>query len=190
MPRAALFLVLLSTVASLPAQTPRPSLPDPVRFVMKYDITWNVVRAVMTEMGLAIELEDKKGGRITTKPYEFITGSLTSSEVDKVAMKQNTISGAWLKGRYSAEGLLEIVSPTTTLVTVRTRIEALNRDLDGTQKWVPLESLGVFEKRILGRVSMKIMGNEMQFDKKGFWDKSPQPVIRGNPKPFPGPPER
>src|SRR5690349_963822 len=105
----------------LRAQTLKPALPDPVKFVNKFDIVWNVVRAVLNEMGYTIELEDRKAGRITTKPYEFITGSLTSSEVDKVAVKNDTITGNWLKARYSVEALLEIVSPTETMVTVRTK---------------------------------------------------------------------
>jgi hypothetical protein len=170
------------------AQTERPSLPDPVKFLAKRDIVYNVVRSTLESMGLSIELEDRAGGRLVTKPYEFITGALTSSEVDKVAVKNDTVTGTWLKARYSAEALMEVVTPSETLVTVRTRMEALNRDLDGTEKWVSIQSLGVYEKRILGKVSLKILGNEMQFEnKKGFWDKSPQPVDPRAKKP-PGPP--
>jgi hypothetical protein len=157
-----------------------------VTFVYKYDVVWNVVRAVLVDMGYSIELEDKKGGRIVTKPYEFITGALTSSEVDKVATKQDSVTGAWLKARYTVEAVLEIVSPTKTMVTIRTKMEGLRRELDSSEKWVPLESLGTFEKRILGKISMKLLGNEMQFDtKKGFWDKSPQPVDPRAPRPLP-----
>ncbi len=174
---AAFFLLVTVLSPTLPADTPKPDLPDPVKFVNKYDVVWNVVRSVLTDMGYFIELEDPKGGRIVTKPYEFITGSLTSSEVSKVAVKRDTLTGNWLKARYSVETLLERVSPTETMVTVHTTMEALNRDIDGTEKWVPLDSLGTFEKRILGRISLKLLGNEIQFDsKKGFWDKSPQPV--------------
>lgn len=182
-------VLALASFGSLPvllAQTPKPSLPDPVKFINRVDIVWNVVRAVFDEMGYRVELEDRKGGRIVTKPYEFITGSLTSSEVDKVAIKKDTITGSWLRARYSAEALMEIVTPTETMVTIRTKMEALNREMDGTEKWIPLESLGVFEKRILGKISLKLLGNEMQFDtKKGFWDKSPQPVDPRKPKPYP-----
>jgi hypothetical protein len=163
---------------TLPAwsQAQKPSLPDPVKFINKYDIVWNVARWALTEnMGLSIELEDRKGGRIVTKPYEFITGSLTTSEVDKLAVRNDVLTGSWLKARYSAETILEVVSPTETLVTVRANIEALNRDMDGSEKWLTLESLGTVEKRILGKISMKLLGNEMQFDsKKGFWDRNPQ----------------
>jgi hypothetical protein len=173
------------SAAPMGAQTEKPSLPDPVKFVNKFDIVWNVVRAVFDEMEFATELEDRKGGRIVTKPYEFITGSLTSSEVDKVAVKNDTITGSWLKARYSVEAVLEIVTPTETMLTIRTRMEALNRELDGSEKWVPLESLGSIEKRILGKVSMKLIGNELPFDnKKGFWDKTPQPVDPRRPKPY------
>ncbi len=188
-------VLLLSSVLTcmaaptLRADTQKPSLPDPVKFVNKFDIVWNVVRAVLDDMGYAIELEDKKAGRITTKPYEFITGSLTSSEVDKVAVKRDTPTGTWLKARYTVEALLEIVTPTETMVTIRTKMEALNRDMDGTEKWIPIESLGTFEKRILGKISLKLLGNEMQFNnKKGFWNKSPQPVDSRRPTPLPPPP--
>jgi len=189
--RVLLSSFVLTCIATSPlrADTQKPSLPDPIKFVNKFDVVWNVVRAVLDEMGYATELEDKKAGRITTKPYEFITGSLTSSEVDKVAVKRDTPTGTWLKARYTVEALLEIVSPTETMVTVRTKMDALNREMDGSEKWIPIESLGTFEKRILGKISMKLLGNEMQFNnKKGFWDKSPQPVDSRRPTPLPPPP--
>ncbi len=177
----------ISSVLPAQSQAEKPSLPDPVKFVNKYDIVWNVVHAVLaTDMEYDIELEDKKAGKITTKPYEFITGALTSSEVDKVAIKQDTVTGAWLKAHYVVDATVEIVDAKTTMVTIRTRMEGLRRDLDGSEKWVPLESLGTFEKRILGKISMKLLGNELQFDnKKGFWDKKPQPVDPRAPRPLP-----
>ena len=157
-----------------------------MKFLNKYEICFNVVRAVFLEMGYAIELEDRKGGRIVARPYEFIAGSLTSSEVDKVAVKRDSITGDWVRARYVAEGILEIVSPSQTIITIRTKFEALNREIDGTEKWIPLESLGVIEKRILGKISLKLLGNELEFDqKKGFWEKQPaSPDIRkSNPYP-------
>jgi hypothetical protein len=186
---AALFL-FVGIAGPLHAQTQKPNLPDPVKFVNKLDIVANVVHAVFDDMGFQIELEDRKNGRIATRPYEFITGSLTSSEVDKVAIKKDTITGSWLKARYSAEALLEIVSPSETMLTIRTKMEALNRDVDGTEKWMPLESLGTFERRILGKISMKLMGYDIpESEKKGFWGKRPQPVDSRQPR-FPTAPSR
>jgi hypothetical protein len=180
-------LFLLGAVFSLNAQPQKPNLPDPVKFLNKFDTVANVVNSVFDEMGLKIELEDRKGGRITTRPYEFITGSLTPSEVSKVAVKSESATGSWLKAKYSVEALLEIVSPTETMVTIRTKIEALNRDVDATEKWVALDSLGSLERRILGKVSTKLMmGNDPPQEKKGFWNKSPQPVER-QPR-YPAPP--
>jgi hypothetical protein len=189
--RAAGFALLLVCICvPLNAQSQKPNLPDPIKFVNTYEIVANVVHAVLDDMGLQIELEDRKGGRIVTRPYEFITGSLTSSEVDKVAVKKDTITGDWLKARYSVEAILEIVSRTETMVTIRTKMEALNRDVDGTEKWVPLDSLGTYEKRILGKISTKLMGNDLPgSDKKGFWGKSPQPVDPRQPR-FPTGPTR
>ena len=176
----ALFAFILPSPS--PAQTPKPDLPDPVKFVNKFDIVWNVVKSVLNDMDYSIESEDQKAGRIVTKPYEFISGSLTSSEVDKVAVKKDILTGSWLRANYTVEALVEIVSATETMVTIRTRIRALNRNIDGTEKWIELESLGTFEKRILGKISMKLLGNEMQFEKKGFWNKTPQPVTPRPPK--------
>jgi hypothetical protein len=182
----AVFVSALMAATSASGQTAKPSQPDPVKFLNKYDVVFNVVRGVLIDAGYDIELEDKKGGRIVTKPYEFIAGSLTSSEVDKVAVKKDTITGDWIRARYSVETLIEIVTPAETMLTVRTKFEALNREIDGTEKWVPLESLGVIEKRIMGKVSMKLMGNELQYnEKKGFWDKSPAPPDGRRPNPYP-----
>jgi hypothetical protein len=167
----------------LSAQSQKPSIPDPIKFVNKFNQAANMVRAVFEEMGLSIELDDRKGGRITTRPYEFITGSLTSSEVEKVAVKKDTLTGNWLKAQHSVEAILEIVSPTETMITMHASIEVLNRDVDGTEKWVALDSLGTLERRILGRISIKLLGNDAPAnEKKGFWGKKPQPVDPSQPR--------
>jgi len=188
---ALLALFGLAGVFSLDAQSQKPSLPDPIKFVNRFDTVANVIHSVFDDMGFKIEVEDRRGGRIVTRPYEFITGSLTSSEVDKVAIKNDTVTGSWLKAQYSVEALLEFVSPTETMVTIRTKVEALNRDVDGTQKWVTLDSLGSLERRILGKISTKLMtGNETQEkERKGFWGRSPQPVDPIQPS-FPASPYR
>ncbi len=190
--RQPVFLLLAGLCFAFPlnAQSQKPSLPDPIKFVNKFDQVANMVHAVLDDMGFRIELDDRKAGRITTRPYEFITGSLTSSEIDKVAVKNDTLTGSWLKAQYSVEAILEIVSPTETMVTIRTKMEALNRDVDGTEKWIPLDSLGVYERRILGKISTKLLGNDLPAtERKGFWGKSPQPVDPRQPR-FPTPPSR
>lgn len=159
------------------AQIPKPSLPDPIKFLNKRDMVMRASRAVLEQLGYQIELEDPRGGRLVTRPYEFVSGALTSGEVDKVGIKNDTITGSWLRARYTAEALFEVVSPTETLVTVRTKMEALNRDANGTEKWMPVQSLGSVEKRILGKISLKLLGTEPAFkDKKGFWDQKPTPL--------------
>lgn len=180
---AAAILGLFLNSSLLVGQTPKPDLPNPVKYANKFDIVWNVVRATLNEMDFKIELEDRQAGKITTKPYEFITGTLTSSEVDKVAIKQDAPMNNWLKARYSVEALLENVSPTETMVTISTKMEALNRNLDASENWLPLQSLGTIERKILGKISMKLMGYDAQTDiNKGFWDKSPQPVDSRTPR--------
>jgi hypothetical protein len=134
---------------------------------------------VLEQLGYRIELDDPQAGRLVTRPYEFVSGSLTSTEVDKVGTKTDTITGSWIRAQYVVEALFELVSPTETMVTVRTRMEALNRSTDGTEKWVPVQSLGSVEKRVLGKISMKLMGVEPEFkDNKGFWDKKPASPVR------------
>ncbi len=183
--RRALPLLMLGFACILPlyAQSEKPNLPDPVKFIYKYDRVANVVYSVLNDLGYKIELDDRKGGKIVTRPYEFITGALTPTEVAKVASQSAPATGSFIKAQYAVEALLEIVSPTETMVTIRTKMEALSRDVDGTDKWVPLESLGTFERRILGRINAKLLeGTAPQEEKKGFWGKSPQPVDPRRPR--------
>ena len=170
------------------AQGQKADLPDPVKFNYKFDMVANAVRSVLKEK-YEIELDDRKAGVITTRPYEFISGSLTADEVAKVAINNNPPTGHWLKARYSVEVDIEMVASAENLVTVRTNIESLNRDIDGTERWLPLESRGVYEKRILGQISVKLMGKNKEKEKEGFWGQKPQPVD-SRPSRYPTPPNR
>jgi hypothetical protein len=177
-----ILLALVFTVAILETsagiQLPKPSLPDPVKFLTKRDIVMRASRSVFEQLGYKIELEDPSGGRLVTRPYEFVSGAITTSEIDKIAIKSDdSFTGAWLKARYTVEGIFESVSSTQTLVTIRTKMEALNRDSDGAEKWLPLQSLGSVEKRVLGKISLKLLGTEPEYkDRKGFWEKKPTAV--------------
>lgn len=184
---SALILLVFLLVFPSVAQTDKPNLPDPVKYMNKFDMVANAVRAVLKEK-YDIELEDRNAGIIKTRPYEFISGSLTAGEVNKVAINHNAVTGAWLKARYSVEAILEIVGPNETLVTIRTNMEALNRGVDGTEKWLPLESRGTYERRILGDISKILMGKEKgnNKEKEGFWGQKPQPVDPRRPQ-FPAP---
>lgn len=170
-------LIGFCAAVSLHAQSQKPNLPNPIKFINKFDVVANAVRNVLETMDYKIELEDRKAGRILTKPYEFITGSLTASEVEKVAIIKEPLTGSLRKAHYSVEALLEIVSPTETLVTIHTKMEALSQEVDGTEKWVPLDSLGTYERRILGKISTMLMSNKpSEEERKGFWGQKPQPV--------------
>lgn len=169
-------LLLVCFALSLNAQSQKPDLPDPVKFVNKFDRVANMARAVFEDMEMKIELDDRTTGKLTTRPHEFITGSLTPSEIDKIAIRKDTLTGNWLKARYTAEAIIEIVSPTETMITINAKIEALNRNVDGTERWVALESLGTIERRILGRISVKLLGVDAPEPRKGFWGQKPQPV--------------
>jgi hypothetical protein len=185
-----LVFLMSGSALSLQAQSQKPNLPDPIKFVNKFSNVANMVYAILDDMGFDIELDDRKGGRIVTRPYEFITGTLTTNEVDKVAIRNDISTGSWIKARYSVEAILEIISPTETMVTVRTQIEALNRNIDGTEKWISLDSLGTFEKRILGKISIKLLGNDAPVnEKKGFWGQKPRPVDPRQPR-YPTAPSR
>jgi hypothetical protein len=190
-PCAVAALVLFCLAAPLGAQQQKPDLPDPIKFINTYDQVFNMARAVMDEMGFSIELDDRKGGRIITRPYEFITGSLTVNEMEKVAVHKDTMGG-WIKARYKAEAVIEIVSPKETMITINSYIEGLRRDVDGTEKWIALDSLGAVERRVLGRISVKLLGMDATPEpRKGFWGQKPQPVNpRQQPGVFPGGPVR
>jgi hypothetical protein len=178
-------IIVLCFACTASAQTQKPNLPDPVKYTNKYDMVLNAVRAVLKE-DYDIELEDRKAGKIITRPYEFISGSLTASEVEKVAIINNMAPGHWIKARYSVEAIIEFVTPVETLVTVNTSMEALNRSVDGTEEWFPIESLGTYERRILGKISAILMGKQTGTKKEGFWGQRPQPIDPRTPR-FPDP---
>ena len=183
----AIAIMLVSCIIRISAaQDQKANLPDPIKFPNKFDVVMNAAREVLRD-SYDIELDDRKGGRITTRPYEFVTGSLTSSELEKVAINKYADSGHWIKARYSVEAIFEMVSSVETLVTIRTDMEALNRAVDGTEKWLPVESRGIYERRILGKISAILMGKTKPTEKEGFWGQSPQPVDPSRSR-FPTPP--
>jgi len=174
--RAAAALFLFCLAAPLGAQQQKPDLPDPIKFTNTYDQVFNTARAVMEEMEFSVERQDRTAGRITTRPYEFITGSLTAGEMEKIAVLKDNL-GNWIKARYKTEAVVEIVSPRETMITINAYIEGLNREMDGTEKWIPLDSLGAVERRVLGRISVKLLGTNAPTEpRKGFWGRKPQPV--------------
>ncbi len=187
-----LFLAIFSCVLvayNFSAQSNKPStLPGPIKFLNKFETVWNAARQVLEDMGFKIELEDRANGKITTKPYEFITGSMTVDELDKVS-SYDGLATAWLKGRYTIEVVLEILQPNETSAVVHAKIEGLKQDLAGTKTWVERRSTGVVERRILGKLSMKLLSPNKQDTKKGFWDQPPQPIFRPKeaPRPIPTP---
>jgi len=159
------------------AQMQKPNLPDAIKFLGKRENVMRASRAVLEQLGYTIELEDMQAGHLVTRPYEFVSGTLTSSEIDKIAIKNDSLSGAWLRAHYVIDAQFEIVSTTETLVTVHSQMQGLNRDVNGVEKWEPLQSLGSVERRVLAKISMKLLGTEPGFkDNKSFWEKKPQPV--------------
>ncbi len=177
--RTVLLCAFLIPCLPVRAQTEKPSLPDPIKFFNKRDMVMRATRAVFEQLGYKIELEDMQAGKLVSRPYEFITGALTSTEIDKVAVKSAGLTGTWLRAQYTVEALLESVSPTETMITIRTQMQGLNRDVGGKEEWISLQSLGSVEKRVLGKISMKLLGFEPEFDeKKGFWDQKPKPPPR------------
>ena len=182
--------IILLASSFLLAQN-KPSIPpDPVKYINKFEIVWETARDILNDLGFKIELEDRARGRIVTKPQELIAGALTASELDKVATKPEALNASWLKARYAVEMLVEIVQSSETLVTVRANIEALKRDLSGEESWLACKSNGSLERRILGKLSTKLLSPNLKAsEKKGFWDRPPQPVAspKESPRPLPVP---
>ncbi len=164
------------------------TLPGPFKYLNKFETVWTAARQVLEDMGFKIESEDRANGKIVTKPYEFITGSMTVEELDKVS-SYDSLATAWLKGRYTIEVVLEILQPNETSAAVNAKIEGLQQDLAGNKTWVERRSTGVVERRILGKLSMKLLSPAKEDKKKGFWNQPPQPIFRPKdaPRPIPTP---
>lgn len=165
----------------------RDSLPAPVKFLNKFEVVWDSLKEVLKEMEFEIELEDRPRGRIVTKPHEFISGAIASEALEKLAARPDSSRGIWAKGRYRVEALVEILEPNETMVSVSAEIEGLKRDLANGETWTAWRSNGTLERRILGRLSMKLFAPESQLnEKKGFWETPRPPVLspKEGPKPL------
>src|SRR5665647_1861506 len=95
-------VIFIAAAFALPAlaQMQKASLPDPVKFLNRREMVMRGSRAVIEQLGYKIELDDPKGGRLVTREYEFVSGALTSTEVDKIAIKTDSITGSWLRAKY------------------------------------------------------------------------------------------
>lgn len=145
---------------------------------------WTLSHKVLDEMDLKVEMEDRTAGFIRTKPHEFVSGTLAAEELAKVAVLPDPRDGVWVKGRFSLMVETEVVRGAETLVTISTKVEALKREFSGQERWIELKSLGTLERRFLGRLNLKLFGNELESPgKEGFWDKKPQPVPEPKNKP-------
>ena len=67
--RAASLVLLLGFTAAIPlnAQTQKPNLPNPIKFINKFDVVANVVHEVLENMDYKIEIDDRKAGRIVNQ---------------------------------------------------------------------------------------------------------------------------
>jgi hypothetical protein len=187
-----IFVVIGISLNLSTAQPNKPSSPPgPVKYLNKFEIVWQTAHRVLDEMGLRIELEDRAKGRIVTKPKDFIAGTVTASELEKIANKPEGANGDWTKGRYTIEISLEIIQPNETLVMVRPTIQGLKQQIGPTpsSNWVEWPSNGALERRVLGKLSMKLFSPSSKEDKKGFWDQSPQaiPSPKDKPRTVPSP---
>jgi len=186
-----LLTLLGSLVAPLAAQNKPSTPPDPIKYIGRFDSIWNTELSVLNEMGLKIETVDRGNGRIISKPYEFITGSLSGSELAKIAhLPEVHANAVWVRGRYTVEVVTEIIQGNENKVTVLVSPQGLKRDLAGKEDWVDWASNGSIERRILGRLSVKLHSPNKGDDKKGFWDQPAQSIPRPNESPRLSTPER
>src|SRR5262249_10923481 len=138
-----------------------------------------------------IDSVDRGNGRIVTKPYEFITGSLSGSELAKLSTAPEGYKDAiWIRGRYKVEVVREIVQGNETMVTVRVYPQGLRRDVSGKEEWMDWQSDGTIERRLLGRLSVKLLSPTKPNEKKGFWDQPAQTIPRPNESPKLSTPQR
>ncbi|MBI1745648.1 MAG: hypothetical protein HYR55_03570 [Acidobacteria bacterium] len=186
-----LISLVLSPAVALRSQSKPSTPPGPVKYISRFNVVWNTITTVLTEMGLKIESVDRGSGHIATKPYEFITGSLSASELGKLAAPPEVYNNVgWIKGRYVVEVIAEIVQGNESMVTVRVSPQGLKRDLSGKDEWVDWRSNGSIERRLLGRLSVKLLSPVKADDKKGFWDQPVQSIPRPNENPKLSSPQR
>ena len=174
----ALTLVLALTASrETCAQGGSNQIPDPLRFYNKFDTVWDVVQRSLADMRFEIALEDRNAGTMRTRPLDFSSGSLTSTDIVKYCNPPMLTDGTWVKARYTVEAVLERPSSREVIFTANVTVEGTKRDFGGTESVVPCPSNGTLERRIYSKVGAKLIGKDFVVpDNKGFWDQKPKPV--------------
>jgi hypothetical protein len=167
-------LAILTTAAGPAAGFASPSsakrlAPGMFRLEIPFETAWSAMLDLLREEGWNIEKEDHTAGEILTAYKEYISGSMTETQLAKVAEVRPLGDGDWIRADLRYDIQIQLVEPRVTLVTIQAGFRALSRSFLGEQKWHSLPSLGKKEAELLFRLGRRLFGDRFELEGSA-WD--------------------
>lgn len=187
-----LTLSLTATVWNL-GQSKGQAIPPPMRIYVPFTAVWNAAVETLENDNLRVLDQNRGRGSIRTRFREYISGSLTEDHLGKIGEAPRLIDGEWVRVNYQYEILIEFIQEKETVITVDANIEALERNFLGNEKWLPIQSNGNLEEKLLINFGQSLFGQSfnLQKPKKGYWERDPVYLpLPTNQIPFVAGPER
>lgn len=128
-----------------------PPIRESATFPATFDRTWASVVAVLADQSFPIQIVEKESGLITTQLATFASGALVAErEVKRISTLRCSMC-IIESGRYSLNVTVRADSDSTTVVKVKTHIEALDT-MWGGGRWKIVQSNGAIEDAVFARI--------------------------------------
>ena len=173
-------------------QTQAVDIPPPLRVKIPFEKSWQGMVETLQERQLPFVKQGQEEGEIQTDYHEYSSGPLTESHIAKIGVKPRLIEGDWVRVTYRFTVEMDLIKEGDTLVTVSAKIQALQREFLGTQKWVEIPSNGRLESELLSEYGKRMFGQlfTLAEPRKGFWEQAPGYVKDADVQPRIAGPER
>lgn len=160
----------ISAQIQLGKTKPEPFLPNPYMIGAPRDEVLTATKQMFEAREVPLDKEDcnQLTGECTliSKPYIFIKGTMTRSQLEHYCEVPAANVRNWTKGRYVLRIQIAPTSPRNSQVGVYCKFEGMADNFTGNE-WVPLTSKGELEDKFLRCIEARIHGD----DCKGIFEK-------------------
>ncbi|MCS6885798.1 MAG: hypothetical protein RMM17_05520 [Acidobacteriota bacterium] len=104
-----------------------------------------------SQMQLDTTFTRKEEGFLVTKPFVFVKGTLTRSQLDRFGSCPAAEKRNWTRARATFQITVEATAPDQSRITVSSKLEGLSQELTGSS-WVSCKSNGQMELQILEQI--------------------------------------
>ncbi|MBL8148910.1 MAG: hypothetical protein JNN15_03160 [Blastocatellia bacterium] len=125
-------------------------LPNPYIVTSPRDIVVEAIIVMLKDMNITIDPDNskKEDGTLIAKPYVFIKGTLTASQLEHFSHCPAIDARSWTRGRHTLQIIVEPVDPSRCKVSISAKVEGESQSLSGNS-WITCESKGLLENQIM-----------------------------------------